>query len=428
MKIAIIGAGFTGLAAAHELLKKNHEILVLEKDDFPGGLAVGFKLKGWKWTLEKHYHHWFTNDTHIIDLAKELNHKVIVKRPKTSVYVNSQVYQLDSPLKVLQFPLLSIIERLRMGLALAFLRFNPFWRPLERVKAATVLPILMGDHPYRLLWKPLLDAKFSKYSDQISLAWFWARISKRTQSLAYPEGGFLKFAQRLSKEVEDLKGKINYGCQVEKIINNGNKVLLRIKNKKGVLSSCEFDKVIVTLPASLFAKITEKLPNSYIEGLSKLRSVGAINMILQLKEEFFKDNTYWLSICQESPILAIVEHTNYMDKKFFDNQHLVYLGNYLPTDHAYYKLSPDELLKEYDPFLKKLNKNYKKNLIDFHVFKNSFAQPVIPVNYSKVLPSMRTPLKNVFLANIQQVYPWDRGTTYAVEIGKKVAKLIMNNE
>ena len=79
-------------------------------------------------------------------------------------------------------------------------------------------------------------------------------------------------------------------------------------------------------------------------------------------------------------------------------------------------------------FLKKINPNYKKYLIDYELFKAPFAQPIIPTNYSHMIPPMRTPLKHVYLANIEQVYPWDRGTNYAVELGQKVANLILENE
>jgi hypothetical protein len=40
-----------------------------------------------------------------------------------------------------------------------------------------------------------------------------------------------------------------------------------------------------------------------------------------------------------------------------------------------------------------------------------------------MIPSFKTPLKNVFLANMEQVYPWDRGTNYAVELGQKIARI-----
>ena len=75
MNIAIIGAGFTGLSAAYKLLEKGHKITLFEKDSFPGGLAVGFKDKNWEWPLEKHYHHWFTNDDSVLNLAKQIDYE-----------------------------------------------------------------------------------------------------------------------------------------------------------------------------------------------------------------------------------------------------------------------------------------------------------------------------------------------------------------
>ena len=77
MKIAIVGAGFTGLSASFELLKKGHEVFIFEKDSGPGGLAVGFRIKEWGWSLEKHYHHWFSNDYEVVNLAREINYKIL---------------------------------------------------------------------------------------------------------------------------------------------------------------------------------------------------------------------------------------------------------------------------------------------------------------------------------------------------------------
>jgi protoporphyrinogen oxidase len=120
MKIGIIGAGFTGLSAAYNLTNKNNEVIVFERDLAPGGLALGYKEKEWNWTLEKHYHHWFTNDKSILKLADKINHKVIIKRPKTSILIDGKIYQFDSPKEVLLFPLLSFFDRIRMGLIIGF--------------------------------------------------------------------------------------------------------------------------------------------------------------------------------------------------------------------------------------------------------------------------------------------------------------------
>ena len=122
--------------------------------------------------------------------------------------------------------------------------------------------------------------------------------------------------------------------------------------------------------------------------------------------------------------MAVVEHTNFMDKKYYNNEHLVYIGNYVSQDHPYMKMDTNELLKIYSSYLRKINPNFQSSIINTQVFKAPFAQPIITTNYSKIIPPFETPLKNVFLANIQQVYPWDRGTNYAVQLGEKVAKLI----
>lgn len=432
MKIAIIGAGFTGLSAAYRLTKEGNEVTIFEKDSQPGGLAIGYQEKGWEWTLERHYHHWFTNkndalnhDQTILTLAKEIGHEVLIKQPKTSVYVDGEIFQFDSPKKVLLFPKLSLFERIRMAGVVGILRYDPFWKPLEKINATTFLPKFMGKRAYDMIWKPQLHNKFGKYADNVSLAWFWARLASRTPALAYPKGGFLSFANHLVSVIEKKGGVFHFGTEVVEVLDENNQVTVHYKNSKGNVQKELFDKVIFTLPSFLFLRTLPQLTDEYKKTFSNLKTLGATNLVLRLKKPFFSDNTYWLSVCDlHSPVMAIVEHTNFMDKKHYNNEYLLYLGNYLATDEEKFQMDRDEQLKLFDSFLKKINPDYRKNLIGYELFKAPFAQPIIPTNYSKMIPSMITPLKNVFLANMEQVYPWDRGTSNAVALGEKVARLI----
>lgn len=424
MRIGIIGAGFSGLSAAYNLLDKKHEVTIFERDNIPGGLALGFKEKSWNWTLEKHYHHWFTNDKFVLDLAKKIEHEVLIKRPKTSVYVDGQIFKFDSPKEVLLFPKLSLFDRFKMGVVIGLLRYNPIWKPLEKINATTFLPKTIGEKGYKMIWEPLFNNKFGPYDKNVSLAWFWARIAKRTPSLAYPEGGFLNFANHLVKVIEKKGGTVLFNTDVIELSSSG-KPQLKIINRKSSIINHKFDAVIVTLPSFLFLRIAPNLPQSYKNKFSKLKGLGATNLVLRLRKPFLNDGTYWLNICDpKSPIMAIVEHTNFMDEKNYNNEHLVYLGNYLPSDSKRFEMGKEEVLKLFDPFLKKINPDYKQNLIGYEFFKAPFAQPIIPTNYSKMIPPFKTPLPNVYLANIEQVYPWDRGTNYAVELGEKIANLI----
>ncbi len=403
MKIAIIGAGFTGLAAALRLTRSGHQVMVFEKDSQPGGLAIGFSDPKWKWNLERHYHHWFTSDWAVRNLASEIGHPVVARRPITSTYIGGQIYQLDSLTSLLKFPALPVVDRLRVGMVLAYLRLTPWWQPLENLTAEDFLKRTMGERAWQVMWQPLFAGKFGQYADQISAAWFWGRIAKRSATLLYPQGGFQSFADSLATAVQKLGAKFNYGVAIDKITDLTDK----------------FDKVICTLPTPLFSRIS----GLQYPGLSGL---GAVNLVLALEKPFLKD-IYWLNINDRSfPFISVVEHTNFMDAANYGGEHIIYIGNYVSADHRYFVQSAAQLLKLFMPYLQKINPQFKSGWIrKSWVFKAPFAQPVVTTRYSRFIPSIYTSISNLYLANIQQVYPWDRGTNYAVELGQRVADLCL---
>lgn len=417
MKVAIIGAGFTGLSAGYYLSKKEIDVTIFESSDLPGGLAGGFYEKNWEWPLEQHYHHIFTSDSIIIDLAEEIGQKVDFKTPLSSTYIGGSIYQLDSPISLLKFNKLNFIDRLRTGSVIAFLKIDPFWKSLENISSYDFIVKTMGINSWNVLWKPLFEKKYGEYAKEINAAWFWARIKKRSAGLGYPEGGFLSFAKKIEDKIKTQGNKIVYNTKVNSVGQEGDKI--RIIAGKGEYL---FNKVICTLPSKPFLSITKGLAKKYINKLSRLKGLGAINLVLSLNKEYLKDGSYWLNINEMSfPFLAIVEHTNFIDKKYYNNEHLIYIVNYLPVSNNYFSLSENELLNVYLPYLKRINIDFdKKQINKAWVFKTPFAQPIVGLNQSTMIPPFKTPIKNLYLANIQQVYPWDRGANYAVELGKKL--------
>ncbi len=132
-KIAIIGAGFGGMAAAWDLRRAGHEVTIYEAADYVGGLASGFKEPGWDWSVEKFYHHWFASDKHMLGLIKELGweDKVLFPRPLTVMYHKGKFYPFDSIIKALLFPGLGFgINKIRFGLVGLYLRLTNNWKPL----------------------------------------------------------------------------------------------------------------------------------------------------------------------------------------------------------------------------------------------------------------------------------------------------------
>jgi protoporphyrinogen oxidase len=426
MKVGIIGAGFTGLAAGYKLAKSGVDVTIIESEDKPGGLALGFRQKDWDWSLDIHYHHWFTSDDGVLNLAKEINHKVIFRRSITSVVYKKNLYQLDSVSSLLSFPYLSFIDRLRTGLIVFYLRYITSWEALEPYTSKKFLTVTMGKKSWKVLWEPLFKAKFGNYADQIPTSWFWARIKKRSAKLGYPEGGFLSFVETLADNIESRGGKFLYKTEVKQIRSLKNTIEITSTSNKRI----KFDKLICTLPTPLFIKMTKGLSKQYLQSIKSLKGLGAITLILSLKKKFFSDNTYWLNVNEKNyPFLALIEHTNYIDKKNFNNEHILYVGNYLEGNHRYFKKTANDLVKEFLPYLKKISPKFDvSHIINTFVFKAPFAQPVPTINYSKYVPKILTSVKGLYLANMQQIYPWDRGTNYAIELGEKVADLVIQSQ
>ena len=187
----------------------------------------------------------------------------------------------------------------------------------------------------------------------------------------------------------------------------------------------QFDSVIATVPSNVFDKITIGLPHSYKEKLQKTRYMSAVQLILELKNQLSK--YYWLNIADRTfPFVGVIEHTNLVSQSVYGNSHVIYLSNYLTTQSPLYKLNENELLQKYLPFLNQINPNFSKDwIIKSHFQKIPGAQPIIESEYSQKMPSHETGIENLVLGNTSQIYPQDRGTNYSVELGEKLAELVM---
>jgi protoporphyrinogen oxidase len=428
MRIAIIGAGFGGMVAAYDLKKAGHEVTIFETANYVGGLASGFKEPHWNWSVEKFYHHWFQSDHHMLGLIKELGweDKVMFPRPLTVMYHKGNFYPFDSILRALLFPGLGFgLDKIRFGFVGLFLRLTNNWRALEKVTADAWMMKWAGKNVYEKMWKPLLVGKFGPFYRDVNMAWMWARIKARTTRLGTFEGGFQNFANLFAEKLREMGVEIKLGAKVESVKREQAQLWIQADGQ-----SVSFDKVLVTTSPNLMAKLSPDLPEGYLKGLLELKSMGAVVMVLSLKHQLSKEGYYWFNLPKESgfPMLALVEHTNFVSKEHFGGDQLVYAGDYLEVGHEYFSMSDEELLERFIPAFKKINSAFERDWVKkVWVNKTNYAQPVPLVNHSKNIPTIQTPIEGLYFASMSQVYPWDRGTNFAVEIGRRAARMMLGN-
>ncbi|HUF38306.1 MAG TPA: NAD(P)/FAD-dependent oxidoreductase [Anaerolineales bacterium] len=427
-KTAIIGAGFGGLAAAWDLARAGRDVTVFESAAVPGGLAAGFKEPHWDWYVEKFYHHWFQSDRHMLGLIDELglSGKVVFPRPFTVLLHDGRWYPFDSIPRALAFPGLGFgIHKLRFGLVGLYLKLTNNWKALERHSAHEWIRRFAGRHVYETMWEPMLIGKFGPFYKDVNMAWFWARLKARTTRLGTFEGGFQRFADEFAARLQGMGVRIRYETPVESIAPDDDGGLV----VRGPGSEPEgFRQVLSTTSPGLLARLVPGLPPEYLAGLESLQHMGAVVLIYSLKHPLSTRGFYWFNIPKNAgyPFLALVEHTNFVSPEHFGGEHIVYCGDYLPVGHEHFTLSQDELVERFTPHLKKFNPDFAPGWINkTWLFRTPYAQPVPLLDHSRNIPAIRTPLPGLFFASMSQVYPWDRGTNFAVEIGREAAKMMV---
>ncbi len=176
------------------------------------------------------------------------------------------------------------------------------------------------------------------------------------------------------------------------------------------------------------AKIAPDLPQDYLRGLLDLKSLGAVVLIMALKHQLSEQGYYWFNLPKAAgfPFLALVEHTNFLPKERFGGDHIIYCGDYLETDHEYFSLTQEQLTERFMPALKRINPAFQPDWVRATwLNKTNYAQPVPLVNHSQNIPAIQTPLPGLYFASMSQVYPWDRGTNFAVQIARRAARQML---
>ena len=427
--VIVIGAGFCGLTAAHALAKRGFRVSVLEQDIEIGGLAGSFEINGVR--LEKFYHHWFTNDRHITELVEELGavNQIVLRATRTGIYYANNFFKLCSPLDLLRFSPLGLLDRLRLGALAVRARGVRNWALLENLSAAEWLRQIGGENVFKVIWEPLLRGKFGKYAEEISAVWFWNKLKLRggsrgkggTEQLSYYRGGFAALADRLADSVRSHGGEIYTGTSVERVV---------VKNSKiaGVVSGTQLfsaEALIATPALPIIADLVEPyVSQDYVAQLRRIQYLANICLVLELDRSL--SETYWLNVNDPAfPFVGVIEHTNFEPPATYGGKHIVYLSKYLPESEPLFQMAEKEMVEFTIPHLKRMFPQFsRKWILNAHIWRARYSQPVVERHYSRLIPSYVTPLRGLYLASMAQVYPEDRGTNYAVRDGKRVAELV----
>lgn len=425
--VVIVGAGFTGLTAAYVLSKQGYKVRIIESDTSVGGLAGTFQFAdGVK--AEKFYHHWFNNDAYVPELAKELGMEsdVITLPSRTGMYFNGRMWKLSTPMDLLRFTALSLIDRFRLGLLVLQVRRIKDWRTIEHLSIREWLESFCGKNVYRVVWEPLITSKFSIYAEAVNAVWMWKKLvlrgstrnEKGSEELAYFRGGFGCLTKAMVSEIEKVGGLISLGEKVAGVHTDGNRIVA-LHTDKGAVQGQQF---LFTPAFPIIADIFKGSSDTdWVEQLQRVRYLGNICLVLRLNHPL--SDTYWLNINDPGfPFVGVIEHTNFDTPENYKGSHIVYLSRYIAVEDPVWSYNDEQYVDFALEHLKRMFPKMERSwIIEHRVWRANYAQHVTERNYSHYVPGHKAPFENAYIATMAQIYPEDRGTNYAIREGRKAA-------
>jgi protoporphyrinogen oxidase len=424
-RYAIIGGGAAGCTLAWHLTRTGHDVHVYEKWRGLGGLASAIPFGNTR--LDRFYHHIFNSDTHVIEYARRLGLADKLHWCESSVGFEHRhrLYPFTTPLDLLRFRPLSLLSRLRVGLAVLNMRRKNSYEDLEKITAEEFIIRQMGEQAYRVLWEPLLRSKFGDRYREVSAVWFWGKVKLRGgtrsekgsgESLGYMQDGWGQIYERMGEQIAAQGGTLRLGEQVRRIVKEPDGKL-SVHTRDGAES---YDRVLFTPSVPTLLELFPDLPETYRREVNRIPYQANLTMVLGLERSL--SPYYWLNVTDpDSPFVAVIEHTNLFRDPNYGDLVPVYLSRYLSTEHPYYHTRQPELQEIFVSQLEKLFPQFKREWIrSVTLSKAPYTQPVVGLNYSQIKPAFDTPVEGLYLCTMVQIYPEDRGMNYSIKIAESL--------
>lgn len=417
----IIGAGPMGLMCAMELLRQGRSVDIYEADDRIGGMSASFDFDGLD--IERYYHFICKTDYPLFNLLDELDlrHTLCWTDTKMGFFFNGRLYKWGTPFALLAFNGLDIVSKFRYALHVMYTKNIKDWHSLDKVNATGWLRKWVGKRAYDVLWRSLFDLKFFEFTDRLSAAWIGTRIKRvglsrkslMQEQMGYLKGGSKVLLDAMERHIIERGGRIHLRSRIERVVVEQGQVTGVISNGK----TLPCGRVISTTPIQYVPRLVPDLPSDFSARIDAIKNIPVACVILKLKKPLSEN--FWMNINDPSiEIPGLIEYSNLNQM----SPSVLYAPFYMPKTHLKWAYTNDALIDEVIGYLGKINPAFRPDwVMSRHCHRYDFAQTICPPGFLDMLPTMRTPIRGLFIADTSYYYPEDRSINESIHVAKALA-------
>ena len=411
-ELVIIGAGPSGIAAGYEALKHTKNILFIESNKIPGGLARTIEKFDCRFDIGPH--RFYTKNREVNDLYKKIlgNDLIYVNRLTRILYKN----------KYFNYPLSVFNAVFGLGiLSSIFVFFSYIKSRILQIEVKNFEDWVINNFGYKLysiFFKTYTEKVWGIPCSNISKDWASQRIKNlslisaiknavfntgNVKSLVskfyYPKKGAGQFYEKMLSEILDQKGKVLFNHKLISINEKEKSISVKNLDTNKILK-ISFDNLVCSNPINETLNLLTDKNENIIKAYNKLKFRSHIGVKLVVKGKLFADN--WIYVhSKEVKIARIANYINFSkEMSYGEDINPLTVEYFTFNDSEQWKMSDNELIDFCINELKRI-----KILTNQHKVLNSFiirsknSYPLIDIDSNLIME----PIKK-YLSNIDNIY------------------------
>ena len=434
-RYAVAGGGMLGLTLAMRMAKQGHDVTLIEAAPSLGGLASVWNIGDIE--FDRHYHVTLLSDSRLRNLVSEigLEDKMRWIETKTGFYTDDKLYSMSNTKEFLQFPPLTLVEKLRLGGTIFYASKISNWKRLEKIPVAKWLQRWSGKGTFKKIWEPLLKAKLGESYKITSAAFIWAHISRmykarrtglKREMFGYVQGGYRTIINRLIEVLDEQGVTVKTSSPIQSIRKQDDgqfEVMYAGQDRAD-----HFDKVIMTTPNSILSRVCEDLNEDEKQRFDSVDYLGIVCASVLLKKGL---SPYYVTNITDDwvPMTAVIEMTTIVDPEELGGKSLVYLPKYVPSDHELFDKSDEEIEES---FLSALDRMYpdfsREDVVDFKLSRVRSVMAIPTLKYSELLPPMKSSVEGLYVVNSSYILKGNLNVNESITIAEDAMETVLKDE
>lgn len=415
------------MTLAHRLAQQGKRVTLIEGASHLGGLASAWKVGDLVW--DRHYHVTLLSDSRLRTVLAELDldREIEWAETRTGVFAGGRLYSVSNLLELLRFPVLRLIDVMRLGVTILRAAHARSWQRLEEITVSEWLVRWSGRRTYERFWLPLLRSKLGEAYAETSAAFIWATIQRlyaarrsgmKKEMFGVVRGGYARVLQRFAERLEADGVRMLLGkpvVRVEAAVDG-----VRIAFASGEVET--FDRVVVTAAAPVAARLCAGLSEDEHNRLAGVRYLGIVCASVLLRRPLA--GYYVTNLLDPGlPFTGVIEMSALVRPGQFGGRGLVYLPRYLAPEDPFFD-SPDAEVETV--FLDGLARVYpgvrRSDVLAFRISRVRFVMPLPTLAYSRRMPPTDTSVPGLHLVNSAHILNGTLNVNETVQLAEGAAE------